>query len=68
VTLHTQLATGVDTEVTFSNLTGTQSLTLDQEGGYMLENLESATIITLDDDSSVDVVHLGSLNKCYFFI
>ena len=56
-------ATGVDTEVTFSNLTGTQSLTLDQEGGYMLENLESATIITLDDDSSVDVVHLGSLTS-----
>jgi hypothetical protein len=54
---------GVDTEVTFSNLTGTQSLTLDQEGGYMLENLESATIITLDDDSSVDVVHLGSLTS-----
>ena len=55
--------TGVDTEVTFSNLTGTRSLTLDQEGGYMLENLESATIIELDDDSSVDVVHLGSLTS-----
>ena len=51
----------VTTEVTFSNLAGTASLTLDQEGGYMLEALESATIITLDDDSSVDVVHLGSL-------
>ena len=56
-------ASGVDTEVTFSNLTGTQSLTLDQEGGYMLENLESATNIILDDDSSVDVVHLGSLTS-----
>ncbi|MDA9893066.1 hypothetical protein N9D50_03635 [Flavobacteriaceae bacterium] len=55
--------TGVDTEITFSNLTGTRSLTLDQEGGYMLEALESATIITLDDDSSVDVVHLGSLTS-----
>ncbi|MDA9670019.1 hypothetical protein N9T61_03630, partial [Flavobacteriaceae bacterium] len=55
--------TGVDTEVTFSNLAGTRSLTLDQEGGYMLEKLESATIITLDDDSSVDVVHLGSLTS-----
>ena len=52
---------GVETEVTFSNLAGTRSLTLDQEGGYMLENLESATVISLDDDSSVDVVHLGSL-------
>ncbi|MGA0274283.1 MAG: hypothetical protein ACO3J1_07890, partial [Flavobacteriaceae bacterium] len=55
--------TGVENEITFSNLTGTQSLTLDQEGGYMLENLESATIIVLDDDSSVDVVHLGSLTS-----
>ena len=55
--------TGVDNEITFSNLTGTQSLTLNQEGGYMLENLESATIIVLDDDSSVDVVHLGSLTS-----
>jgi len=55
--------TGVDTEITFSNLTGTRSLTLDQEGGYMLEALESATIISLDDDSSVDVVHLGSLTS-----
>ncbi len=55
--------TGVDTEVTFSNLTGTQSLTLDQEGGYMLEKLESATKIKLDDDSSVDIVHLGSLTS-----
>lgn len=55
--------TGVDTEVTFSNLAGTRSLTLDQEGGYMLEALESATIVSLDDDSSVDVVHLGSLTS-----
>jgi len=55
--------TGVDTEVSFSKLTGTRSLTLDQEGGYMLEALESATVISLDDDSSVDVVHLGSLTS-----
>ena len=55
--------TGVDTEITFSNLAGTQSLTLDQEGGYMLENLSSATNIVLDDDSSVDVVHLGALTS-----
>ena len=55
--------TGVTTEITFSNLTGTRSLTLDQEGGYMLEALESATVIELDDDSSVDVVHLGSLTS-----
>jgi len=53
--------TGVDTEVTFSNLSGTSSLTLDQKGGYMLENLTSATIVVLEDDSTADVVHLGSL-------
>jgi len=52
----------VDTEVTFSNLAGTATLTIDQEGGYMLENLTSATVITLNDDTSVDVVHLGSLS------
>ena len=51
----------VETEVTFSNLAGTATLTLDQEGGYMLEKLESATVITLDDDSSADIIHLGSL-------
>ena len=55
--------TGVDAEITFSNLTGTQTLTLDQKGGYMLENLGSATAITLDDDNTVDVVHLGSLTS-----
>ena len=53
--------TGVDTEVTFSNLAGTASLTLDQKGGYMLENLTSATIVSLTDDSTADVIHLGSL-------
>ena len=51
----------VETEVTFSNLAGTASLTIDQEGGYMLENLESATKIVLDDDSSADIIHLGKL-------
>ena len=54
---------GVDAETTFNNLVGTRSLTIDQEGGYMLQNLESATVIELDDDSSVDVVHLGSLTS-----
>jgi len=53
----------VDTEVTFSNLAGTASLTIDQEGGYMLENLESATTIVLDDDSSADIIHLGKLTS-----
>ena len=53
----------VETEVTFSNLAGTASLTIDQEGGYMLENLESATKIVLDDDSSADIIHLGKLTS-----
>ena len=51
----------VETEVTFSKLAGTASLTLDQEGGYQLQALESATNIVLDDDSSVKIVHLGAL-------
>ena len=53
--------TGVDTEVTFNNLAGTRSLTLDQEGGYIAQNLSSATKIVLDDDSSVDIVDLRGL-------
>jgi hypothetical protein len=53
--------TGVDTEVTFSNLAGTATLTLNQKGGYMLESLTSATVVTLTDHSTADVVHLGAL-------
>ena len=53
--------TNVDTEVTFNNLAGTASLTIDQEGGYVLQALESATVVVLDDDSSVDIVDLRSL-------
>ncbi|MGC6429405.1 MAG: hypothetical protein ACON5F_00010 [Jejuia sp.] len=55
--------TGVDTEVTFNNLTGTQTLTLQQEGGYVLQNLQSATVVTLEDDSSVDIVDLRALTS-----
>ena len=29
----------------------------------MLENLESATKIVLDDDSSADIIHLGKLTS-----
>ena len=54
-------STGVDTEVTFNNLAGTRSLTLDQEGGYALQGLTSATKIVLDDDSSVRIVDLRAL-------
>ena len=53
--------TGVTTEITFNNLTATRSLTLDQKGGYVLQNLASATNISLDDDSSVDIVDLRGL-------
>ena len=55
--------TDVDTEVTFNNLSGTQSLTLDQKGGYSLQALESATVVSLDDDSTVRIVHLGALTS-----
>ena len=51
----------VETEVTFSNLAGTATLTLNQKGGYQLQALESATVITLEDDSTADIIHLGSL-------
>jgi len=50
-------------EVTFTNLTGTQSLTVTQAGGYDFRNLASATNITLGSTfkSSVRVIHFGSL-------
>ncbi|MEN8717085.1 MAG: hypothetical protein ABF301_00290, partial [Sulfurovum sp.] len=53
--------TGVNDEMTFNNLTGTRSLTLDQKGGYVLQGLTSATNIVLDDDATVDIVDLRAL-------
>ena len=53
--------TNVNTEITFNNLAGTASLTVDQEGGYSFKALESATVVTLDDDSSVKIVDLRKL-------
>ena len=53
--------TGVTREITFNKLTSTRSLTLNQKGGYVLQNLTAATNISLDDDSSVDVVDLRAL-------
>jgi uncharacterized lipoprotein NlpE involved in copper resistance len=53
--------TGVTTEITFNKLTSTRSLTLNQKGGYVLQNLTAATNISLDDDSTVDVVDLRAL-------
>jgi hypothetical protein len=49
--------------MTFNNLTGTASLTLDQKGGYVLQGLKSATHIVLDDDATVDIVDLRGLNS-----
>jgi len=52
-------------EVTFTSLTGVQSLTLKQAGGYDVRNLVSATNITLKQDfeSTVDVIHFGALTS-----
>jgi PBP1b-binding outer membrane lipoprotein LpoB len=55
--------TGVTDEMTFNNLSGTRSLTLDQKGGYVLQGLTSATNIILDDDATVDIVDLRALNS-----
>ena len=52
-------------ETTFNNLTGVQSLTITQGGGMRFPNLVSATNIFLKDDfeSTVDVIHFGSLTS-----
>ena len=55
--------TGVTTEITFNNLTATRSLTLDQKGGYVLQNLAAATVVTLDDDSTADIIDLRGLTS-----
>jgi len=55
--------TGVTTEMTFNNLSGTRSLTLNQKGGYVLQGLQSATNIILDDDATVDIVDLRALTS-----
>ena len=50
-------------EVTFQNLTGTSSLTVEQAGGYDFRNLQSATNIVLGDayKSTIGVIHFGAL-------
>ncbi|MDB4301141.1 hypothetical protein N9926_01530 [Flavobacteriaceae bacterium] len=50
-------------ETTFKNLSGTQTLTLKQEGGYELQGLVSAGVITLDATwaTTQDIIHLGAL-------
>jgi hypothetical protein len=56
-------------EVTFTSLSGVQSLTLKQAGGYDVRNLVSATNITLKQDfeSTVDVIHFGALTSVSYF-
>jgi hypothetical protein len=52
-------------EVTFDNLTGVQTVTLEQPGGYVLGALKSAQKIYLSDKykGSVDVIDLRSLTS-----
>jgi len=56
-------------ETTFDNLTGVQSITITQGGGYRFPNLLSATTIDMKDDfeSTVGVIHFGSLTTVTAF-
>jgi hypothetical protein len=56
-------------ETTFDNLTGVQSITITQGGGIRFPNLISATTIDMKDDfeSTVDVIHFGSLTTITAF-
>ena len=56
-------------ETTFDNLTGVQSITITQGGGIRFPNLISATTIDLKSDfeSTVDVIHFGSLTTVTAF-
>jgi hypothetical protein len=67
ITGHYQYSSAESTiaEVTFNKLTGTQSLTVKQAGGYNFQALTSATVITLDQsfESKVKVIHFGALTS-----
>ena len=56
-------------ETTFDKLTGVQSITITQGGGYRFPNLLSATTIDLKDnfESTVGVIHFGSLTTVTAF-
>ena len=56
-------------EVTFNNLTGTTTLTVEQAGGYNFQALESADVINLGDEfeSTVTVIHFGALKSIQEF-
>ena len=55
--------------VTFNNLTGTQTLTVNQAGDYNFQTLGSATVINLKDTykSKVTVIHFGELTSVQKF-
>jgi len=58
--------TGASTEAvpTFKNLTGVQSITISGAGDYRFDNLQSAGIIKLNNDSAkTTIVHFGSLTS-----
>ncbi|MDA7797471.1 hypothetical protein N8949_00310 [Flavobacteriaceae bacterium] len=50
-------------ETTFNNLSGVESITAKQGGGYEFKALTSATTIVLNNDykSTVDIIHFGAL-------
>jgi len=50
-------------ETTFNNLSGVESITAKQGGGYEFKSLTSATNIVLNNDykSTVDIIHFGAL-------
>jgi len=56
-------------EVTFNNLSGVQTLTLEQPGGYVFQGLVSAQKIYLSDKykSSVDIIDFRSLTDVASF-
>ena len=56
-------AAAVTDEMTFNSLSGVESLTVDQKGGYVFQGLTSATNIVFDDDATVDVVDLRALTN-----
>ena len=52
-------------ETTFNNLSGVESITAKQGGGYEFKALTSATNVVLNNDykSTVDIIHFGALTS-----
>jgi len=53
----------VEFTAAFPNLSGTRSLTIDQEGNVILPLLANATIVEIDEDNSTLIVDLGALES-----